>query len=240
MHDLLTIVPTRGRPGNARELINAFMATAGGASTDLMFVIDSDDPEYLEYHRIELPVGVSLLTVGPRADGIGGLPYALNIAAENYWTAYRYLGFMGDDHRPRTPLWDLRYIEALDALQGVGVVYGDDTIQGAAIPTQCAMSSAIVRALGYFCPPGFRHLYLDNVWKLWGESIGRLKYLPGVTIEHLHPVAGKAEWDQLYRDRNAPAVSEHDHAVWRAYSEAFHDGDGRILRDLVRGLGAPA
>jgi hypothetical protein len=231
MRDLLTIVPTRGRPGNMGELIEAWLATIGGNS-DLMFVADGDDPDWPAYFAYELPNCVSLLTIGARPDGSGGMPRALNLAAENYWDAYRYLGFMGDDHRPRTPGWDSRYVEALDAMGGIGVVYGDDTVQGPNIPTQCAMSSAIPKALGYFCPPGFRHLYLDNVWKLWGESIGRLKYLPNVIVEHLHPVAGKAEWDQHYRDRNAPAVTEHDHAAWRAYSEAFHALDGDLSKLL--------
>lgn len=211
------------------ELMNAWLATTGGES-DLLFVLDADDvtlPGYLEHQR---PPGAELLILG--ASDEHGLPRALNVAASQHWGAYRYLGFMGDDHRPRTPLWDARYVEALDVLQGIGVVYGDDTIQGPNIPTQVAMSAAIPRTLGYFCPPGFRHLYLDNVWKLWGESIGRLKYLPDVVVEHLHPVAGKAEWDQHYRDRNAPAVAEHDHAAWRTYSEAFHGLDGDLSKLL--------
>jgi hypothetical protein len=137
MRDLLTIVPTRGRPGNMGELMNAWLATTGGNS-DLMFVVDGDDPEWPAYFTsaYELPERVSLLTIGARPDGSGGMPRALNLAAENYWDAYRYLGFMGDDHRPRTPDGMTRYVEALDAMDGIGVVYGDDTVQGPNIPTQ--------------------------------------------------------------------------------------------------------
>ncbi len=48
---LLVIVPTRGRPAAASRLIEAFVAT--GATADLVFCIDNDDPRAPEYRAIQ-------------------------------------------------------------------------------------------------------------------------------------------------------------------------------------------
>jgi hypothetical protein len=217
MRDLLTIVPTRERPGNAWRLINAFHETTDGQS-DLLFVLDGDDARMPEYMDLNRSPGVSFMILS--ASDQHGLPRALNMAALDSWDRYRCLAFMGDDHLPRTPLWDVIYVRTLlEDLAGVGVVYGDDLIHGAAIPTQVAMTANIPRTLGYFCPPGFRHLFLDNVWKLWGEGIGRLKYLPEVVIEHLHPIAGKAPRDAGYERVNADVVHDADREAWGDYQD---------------------
>jgi hypothetical protein len=123
---------------------------------------------------------------------------------------------MGDDHRPRTRGWDAAYLEALHDL-GTGIVYGDDLLQGANLPTQCAMTSNIVQALGCMAPATLRHMYVDNAWRALGEAAGCLRYLPEVVVEHLHPVAGKAEWDDNYRRVNAPEMYGHDADAFGEY-----------------------
>lgn len=236
MRDLLVIVPSRGRPANARRMLNALHATVE-VSTDLVFVLDADDPEIPAYYDLLDGAPVSLLVVTPPAAGApGGMPHAVNVAASQHWDHYRHLAFMGDDHVPRTRGWDARYVQALWDMGGVGVVYGNDMIQGERIPTQVAMTSNIPRALGYICPPGFRHLYLDNVWKLWGEGIGRIRYLPDVIVEHLHPIAGKARTDAGYERVNSPEVNAADRAAWEAYQRGrWPDADLPLLRALIEG-----
>ena len=68
-----------------------------------------------------------------------------------------------------------------------------------------------------------KHLYLDNFWKKLGEDLGSLTYLEDVIIEHMHPVAGKAEWDEGYVAVNAQEVYSADALAYRNYiqSEAY-------------------
>jgi hypothetical protein len=35
-----------------------------------------------------------------------------------------------------------------------------------------------------------------------------------VIVEHMHPAAGKAEWDEAYRRVNSSAMYEHDSAAF--------------------------
>lgn len=206
---MAVIVPSRGRPGNIVRLMEQWQLT--GAEARLHVMIDEDDPEVGNYLEALQPnVNWMDTWIGPRRR-LGG---SLNHVAPILVNDYDVVGFMGDDHRPRSVDWDVAIGRAM--VPG-GVVYGNDLIQGAVLPTAVFMDSRIVRTLGYFVPPGAVHLFLDNYWKLIGEQLGTLRYLSDVVIEHVHPIAGKAEWDDGYREVNAGDVWEHDEQVFKEW-----------------------
>lgn len=226
MADLVVIVPSRGRPEAARTLIQAFKATRTVAH--LVVAVDEDDPVREEYWA---------LAGGPPATTVdtGGAP-ATMVRALNASAVVRAIsddppfaiGFMGDDHMPRTVGWDAAYLAALREL-GTGIVYGNDLLQGHRLPTQCAMTSDIVRALGYMAPPMLKHLYVDNFWRDLGKAAGCLRYLSDVTVEHRHPLAGKASWDEGYERVNSPEMGEHDRVAYEAYV-----ADGGLDADVAK------
>lgn len=205
MNDLLVIVPSRGRPQNLIELVRAWMETE--ATAHLLFGLDDDDST-----TGDVQAGPIWSVRGPRL-GMGG---TLNALAVAYAPDYRYVGFMGDDHRPRTPGWDRTIVRGLDD-RADGIGYGDDLVHGEALPTAAVVSSSIVRRLGYIAPPRLKHLYLDNFWLTLGTALGSLRYFPDVVIEHVHPIAGKAEWDEGYRRVNAGDIAEHDRAEFKRW-----------------------
>lgn len=211
MVDLVVIVPSRGRPQAAAELAEAFYATRT-ADTELIFALDDNDPALRGY-----PMNASW--VGPSRSMVE----ALNEAAINYANQHDppfAVGFMGDDHRPRTAGWDERYLEALREL-GTGLVYGNDLFQRERLPTQVAMTADLVRWLGYMAPPGLRHMYVDNAWLALGKALGRITYLPGVIVEHMHPLVHKGAWDEGYARVNHPDVYAADRVAF-----------GRWLREM--------
>lgn len=210
--DLTVVVPSRGRPQAVKELAQAFRETCQ-ARTQLVIAIDNDDPElqyYLEVHRelenFELIIG--------QPNRIGPI---LNEVVPMFATSATNVGFMGDDHRPRTIGWDAAYVTALRDM-GTGVVYGDDLIMGEQIPTQVALTSDIVLATGHFVPEGMKHLWLDNAWKAIGEATA-LRYLPHVIVEHMHPIAGKGAWDESYLRNNADVVFQTDKAIYEYWKQ---------------------
>ena len=146
----------------------------------------------------------------------------LNFAANLYATKHCHFAFLGDDHRPRTKNWDALFIEALDAL-GTGLVYGDDLLQGKNLPTAVAMTGDIVQALKGMVPPDMVHLYLDDFWLRLGADLNAMRYIPEVVLEHMHPVAGKAQWDEGYKEVNAKEVYDYDREALKTYlqSEAY-------------------
>jgi hypothetical protein len=172
---------------------------------DLLFATDDDQPEYPEYPGVQFRVGPRLRMCG-----------TLNAAAVEQAPNYKYIGFLGDDHRTRTPGWDDKVIEALESHN---VVYGNDLIWGEGLPTAVFLRSEIVQKLGYMAPPSLIHLYLDNFWLELGRAT-TIKYLPDVIIEHLHPSVGKANWTPEYNEVNDQALYSADEKSFREYMEA--------------------
>lgn len=220
MTALAVVVPTRGRPENAARLATAFRETASRGAV-AVFVADQDDPRLPEYRALLDAGKISRLMVYGGTAGGRGLCLPLNWAARRYAEVYENVGFMGDDHLPRTHGWDLEMIRELDSLEP-RIAYGNDLLQGASLPTAVFMQSRLIRATGCMAPQVMRHLYLDNYWKALGEAIGGLRYRDDVIIEHLHPVAHKAAWDERYAAVNSSEADQADRAAW----EHYRDGVG--------------
>lgn len=208
---LAVIVPTRGRPGNAARLATAFRQT-DALNAVVVFVADQDDPELSAYKRLLDEGTIPRLMISP----LSGMCRTLNWAAVKYAELYEAVGFMGDDHLPRTFGWDDDVLEALDSLEP-RVVYGNDLLQGPALPTAVFLQSRLVKAMGCMAPNVFQHLYIDNFWKALGEALNGLVYLPDVIIEHIHPAAGKTPMDERYRAVNAAHIDTADRLAWEAY-----------------------
>lgn len=209
---MLVIVPTRGRPQAVGELATTFYDTVSYRGAHLVFGVDSDDPELAAYEdamyeHLELADWVE---VNPRMGMVG----TLNHLAMQQAPQHDVIGFLGDDHRFRTMDWDLRVKEAL--ANQPGVVYGNDLLQGLNLPTAVFISSDIILKLGYMAPPSLSHLYVDNAWLEIGKATN-LTYLPDVVIEHMHPTAGKAEWDEGYKRVNDGGLYERDRVAFERF-----------------------
>lgn len=227
---LLWIVPSRGRPDNIARLVDAWQATTSGVS-DLLVCVDDDDPTIDGY--LDLWAANARLTVAnaPRSR----LGPTLNAAALENADRYEALAFCGDDHLMRTPGLDGLWLDELRRL-GTGMVYGDDLLQHDAFPTAVAMTSDIVRALGWMSPPGLIHLNVDLAWKRIGDALGCLSYLPDTVIEHVHPANGKAPLDAGYESVNSPEMVAADGATFARWVARDLDADVERVRAAC-GLG---
>ena len=228
--DLLVIIPTRGRPQAIPEIMQAWDDTS--ATADVLFAVDTDDPELAAYkkHAAAYKVdGRVRFTFGKRRRLVG----TLNAQAVKAAKTYRFLAFMGDDHRPRPAAmpWDARIRECLSG--GPGIVYGNDLLQGEKMATAVAMTSDIVDTLGYMCPPAMVHLCVDLVWVAWGNAMQRITYLDDMVIEHLHPAAQKADMDSGYEECNRPEQVASDSVAYHAYMQGEFKVDSDKLKALV-------
>lgn len=236
MTSLAVVVPTKGRPLNAARLIEAVNHTAGGYFQDLVLAVDHDDPQLPVYRQAIPPevasanwdwVRVAEVKVTPQRMGP-----VLNHVAVDLARDYSHIAFMGDDHLPRSDGWDEELVDALGGKPGVA--YGNDLVQGENLPTAVVISSDIIRALGYFCPPEQMHLYLDDYWKMLGQSVGNLQYREDVVIEHLHPTAGKAAWDEGYASANSADQYNADHTAYTRFMMTRWSADLARLKEALR------
>ncbi|MFC6022987.1 hypothetical protein ACFP2T_43410 [Plantactinospora solaniradicis] len=209
--------------------MQAFRSTVV-AETSVLLILDDEDPNLGLYQGECTRLGVSW-TVQTGHNLITGLNFGYKTLPEDVFA----VGFMGDDHRPRSVGWDRAYLDALRDLR-TGVVYGNDLLQGEALPTQVAMTVDIPREVGFFAPETLIHLYCDNYWKDLGSEAGCLRYLPEVVVEHCHPAAGKAEWDEGHL-----RVNRHQSYVrdGRAYREFVATGGLQRAVETVKRLREP-
>lgn len=200
---LYVLVPSRGRPESAARLQDAFKKLCTRPDTFLIFVLDSDDKTLKDYKGNHI-----ILQPSERR----GIVDPLNRAWASLLNPAK-VGFMGDDHLPKTEGWDQKIFDELERL-GTGFVYGNDLLMGERLPTACFMTGDIPKALGYMAPPQLKHLYVDDFWLRVGTFIESISYLPDVVIEHLHFSTGKSDLDQTYKDANHPEV---DRLAWESY-----------------------
>jgi hypothetical protein len=229
---LAVLVPTKGRPENAARLARAARETAGRELEALYFLCDPGESCWDSYSAQLGGVAswVFLERVVARPQRIGPI---LNKVAPVLADRYAHVGFMGDDHLPRTALWDEELVGSLDGRPGVA--YGNDLWQGKNLPTMAVISADLVRGLGFFVPPVLEHLFLDDFWRMLGQAVGNLAYRDDVVIEHLHPLAGKAAYDSTYQGGDSGDQKQRDGEQFALYCRQQWETDLRRVRDYLSG-----
>lgn len=149
------------------------------------------------------------------------------------WDDFEILAQIDDDQWPRTKHWDLAVIDAMQKL-GAGLVYPNDGWMGEQTPVAPFWPAAFVKRIGWFYHPDLIHLFCDNTVQELARAIDRVKYLPDVLIEHMHPIVQKNEWDDSYHESNSGQMWGHDEAVFQGYiaSEQFK-ADVAQLKELL-------
>jgi hypothetical protein len=231
------ICPTAKRPHNARRLAEKFGDTVSGPAA-LILAIDGDDPElaaYLALRRVHPWVKLEIIADSPHR--IGPIINQVTKGLLDGPSPPGFIGFLGDDHLPRTWGWNSKLARALDGEPGVA--YGNDLHQREQLPTACLISAELVAALGFFVPPGMWHLYLDDFWKRLGQAT-RLAYCDNVIVQHLHPnYEPDVPVDATYAAAGCnPAVYAHDKTAWDAFLQD-RDEEGRTAWDRALDRLAP-
>lgn len=187
------LLPTRNRPDNVRRLLSSAFETAD-AEVEFVFYVDDDD----ESSRDVIDHYGATKIVGPRV--------VLSETWNRCWERARFDVAMqcGDDIVFRTDGWDSIVLDEFDRHDDrIVFVHGDDGFQHDRVGTHGFLHRRWIETVGYFMPPYFSSDYND----LWitevADALGRRRYLPNVYTEHMHPVAGKGEWDQTHRERVA-------------------------------------
>jgi hypothetical protein len=224
--DLTIYVPTKGRPKNAIRLQEQFYKTTR-LNSRIVFIISDNDQKRNHYTELD-----ETILVSPNKAGFVD-PLNMGYLVDRRKVYSYAVGFMGDDHMPRTDGWDEIFINNLIDLES-GFVYGRDGLQDAAIPTYIVMTSNIPLTLGFMTLPELMHLYADNFWLDLGSSINRIKYVPEVYIEHMHPAVGKSFSDAGYVFSGDSALDQRDRAVYQNYIHNDLEGHTRILNNMIR------
>lgn len=190
------LCPTRGRPQRLAQMIQCVKLTSDVKQIELCLYIDDDDLTY----------------DGKMDEAFAGLPNLQVIRGErtchsDYWNILAKTAkgelfmMMGDDVAMRTNGWDAM-VQTFFASKDdpFWLVFGDDGCpNGKTFATHPIVHRRWYEVVGYFSGPGFSGDFADAWPQDLADMIQRKVYLPFYS-EHLHPVWGKADFDQTYKE----------------------------------------
>ncbi len=183
------ILPTYRRPQRCQEMLDSICLAV--PTSPGMVIVDGGDPE--EYRDLRLPPGWTVHVSTRNLGFLGRLRWFFERHPDLEW-----YGLLQDDLVIRTAGWD---VELRNAAGRTGFAScndlsptGDGRMAGAQV-----FGGDLLRALGWWAPPGLHHTYCDNVWEHIGRTLGNWKTLKTVITEHRHAFNGKAPIDATYR-----------------------------------------
>lgn len=210
------VVPSRRRPDRYKEMVESALDTANG---HLQFItrLDEDDESYKSYPHY-----------GPQIIARRGvLSDAWNDGAR--LADGDYIMMAADDLIFRTGGWDTLVEKAFQTLpDGIGLVHVNDGFQNERIATHPIITRQWYQTVTYLCPPYFTADYNDVWLHEVADAIGRRLYLPDVLVEHMHPDAGKSDFDIVYQEQRARRDNDNVAGVY----ESLADIRGRWVRRL--------
>lgn len=193
---LAIITPSRGRGKQFERMARAIMENTYYPFR-IYLGLDTDDSDMYNYpselHSIKTHIG-------PRKNLVQWTNELARSAMNN--PDVRWLASLGDDHMVRTKHWDRMLIDKIEGSGRPGIAYGDDLLHGINLSTFWIVSREIVEAQTWMMYPRLEHMCVDNATMSIGLSADCLFYDPHVIVEHMHPEAGKAEWDKTYHATN--------------------------------------
>tara|TARA_R110000868_G_scaffold26805_3_gene102835 strand:- start:539 stop:2050 length:1512 start_codon:yes stop_codon:yes gene_type:complete len=143
----------------------------------------------------------------------------------NEFPGLEWYGQLTDDHVPMTEGWDRQLVEAAgkDAIASCNDLWQAPKRMHSAT----VWGGELLRKVGYWFPPGFNHMFIDDVWETLGRESGKWRCLMNVVVKHEHyGLDGKK--DQVYAD--SEAHMEHDRL-------AFEDWIKTRARDDLTKIG---
>jgi Glycosyl transferase family 2 len=227
------LVPTRNRPDNVRRLLDSAFDTAE-TEVEFIFYVDHDDPRREETLDVIFRHGGKVVYGGSEKIIMSQM---WNICAEAAY--YDVMMHCGDDIVFRTDGWDARVLEEFERYDDkIVFVHGRDGFQDANVGTHGFLHRNWIDTVGYLVPPYFssdmNDLWLTEV----ADELRRRRYLPDVYTEHMHPAAGKADWDQTHQERLARHRRDDVHRIYRDHGAERSRDVEKLRAFIVSQLGA--
>ncbi|MCU1494804.1 MAG: hypothetical protein JWO62_2568 [Acidimicrobiaceae bacterium] len=191
------IVPALHRPQNVRPFMESLVASTGLATA--WFICEEDDEEEIAEAKA---CGAEVLVSSDAHS------FAEKVNVAYALTSSPWLLLAGDDVRFRPGWLD----HALDVARryGTEVVGTNDLANPRVMRGEHATHPLIAREYidrlgaswdgpGVVCHEGYRHWYVDDEIVSVAKQRSTFTVALGSQVEHLHPIAGKAADDEIYR-----------------------------------------
>lgn len=227
--EVVALCPTRGNPDRALRMVQSFYDTIHRIGTEVILVVDKDDPTLPEYYAIpakmvDAKVGYGVRRQDPplimEVEG-GSLTKATNEAVARVAHEDVIIGHVGDDHVFVTPGWDTFIRDAL--LKEPGVAYAWDK-HSSCWASAWWTNAIVIRTLGWLALPGSRHLTIDDAFMDIGAAT-RLTFLRDVIIQHA--------WDPRSKVFYEPERRKQENENYRRWLDEDFNADMARVREAL-------
>lgn len=216
------LLPTRCRIGNLKRFFRGCRET--GLTTPGMVLVNEDElaASGMAYAPANLDLPKDWIVRGVKAD-------CFHDAVRAVWDDVKvlpWIGLLQDDLLPITSNWDGLLVKSLNGwnLASASDGRGSGRMHGA-----IAWSGELARTMGWITPPGFRHLFVDDVWETLGRETSCWTFREDVITHHLNQTYGAAPDETAIRIRSH---HEHDEAIFKTWLASDKDECVRKIVDL--------
>jgi hypothetical protein len=210
------------------EMLVSFEQTKS-PGTEIAIYLSEDDPWLAEYKKF---VDQYTHIIGPRryqAEVFNMFP-AL-------YPGVKFYGAINDDHVYLTKGWDRIFMEAIEIQgRGWGMACGNDLLtdwKRFQYPSAEIISGNIIRTLGYYVWPEFRHIGIDFANGLLFSTLKKLFHFPDIIIEHRHVSNNKAAQDDNYKWIYGPEEQEYGHGKEAEYTAKILPRYIKLIQEAI-------
>lgn len=144
-----------------------------------------------------------------------------------------WVGILNDDHEPASLAWDQELIRRLDGKNFVSA--NDRSPRTFTLPvTATAWSMPLLKVIGWpIYPPGFRHLFIDDVWKTLGLQTGTWRIVAKSIVLHRHVLFDRnVENDDTHKKVYSPEAWQHDEQLYKKFLAEDYPEVVKKIRDF--------
>ena len=210
---------SRGRPQKLNEMIDSVYLNRS-EGTELVVYVSEQDRELAEYRPVLERVPH---IIGPHRNMV----QILNYLSMEVYPNMSYYTDLNDDQYVMTPHWDSIMIKAIEEHGGWSMASVESPNH---LPYATVYPGKMVRTLGYYFPPKFRHVFVDNV-QLAFKHVDFLFYVEGIRVDHRHVAFGTAVPDETFV-ATAGKQSEFDYGLYCFNEWSMHQRDADMLKLL--------
>jgi len=195
------LIPTRKRTNNVSRLVESIKNTTTDLTNiELCFYLDDDDNESLELVSTIANTISTKAVQGTYIESQRTPTFFMQNELSKLCTG-PIIFYGADDIVFRTKNWDIVINNLFDKYEDkILLAYAPDGFQSGSVPvaTHGFIHRNWIDLIGYLFPNIFNVAYNDTWLTEISELIHRRFYLTDMYIEHMHPAANKAKWDDVY------------------------------------------
>jgi len=197
------MLPTRGRIKNGklpRFISSSIRLVSNPKNICITFLIDIDDHVTKAFvNNLKLPVPFEILYWREKQPHHGKM-YNQIYEQTRFKDEGTLVSMVGDDMEFKTSGYDIAILNAINKVNGMGLVYCNDDFQGKKLCVNLFTSRKYVEATKYpFMCELFATYFIDTVWMRVATKTKTAIYLPDIILKHHHASFNRKDRDITFQ-----------------------------------------